>query len=93
LALAVAGAALALLTVPARRLPRRIWGILVVLLALLGEVIPLWQFALLRPLVAALYNQPLGLGWGPVAFVVGSKLLLALGILAVVCPDVGVPDA
>jgi len=45
-----------------------------------------WQFALLRPLVVALYGAPLGLGWGLIACVAGFALLLAGGALIAVSP-------
>ena len=82
LALVAVGVVFTLLTPLARRLPRRAWGILVALLALAGAVPPLWQFALLRPLVVALYSAPLDLGWGLVVCVVGFALLGLSGILA-----------
>jgi hypothetical protein len=85
--LVIVGVGLALLSPLARRLPRRASGILVALLALAGAVPPLWQFALLRPLVVALYNEPLGLGWGLIACTAGSVLLLLSGIRAAAMPS------
>jgi len=81
LALAAGGMLLVLLTPLARRLPRRAWTVLVALVALAGGVTALWQFALLRPLVVALYNRPLDLGWGLVTCTAGFALLLISGIL------------
>jgi len=83
LALVVGGTVLALL---AHRLPHRLRPILVAILTLAGIIPPLWQFALLRPLVAALYtgdrNGPIRLGWGLVACIVGFALLLISSIPA-----------
>jgi hypothetical protein len=86
LALVVAGTVLTLLAPLARRLPRRAWGVLVGLLALVGALPALWQFALLYPLVGALYDgsEPLGLGWGLPACMAGFALLVACGVLAAV---------
>ncbi|MFQ6100552.1 MAG: hypothetical protein ACE5OS_04880 [Anaerolineae bacterium] len=87
LILVVAGVMLALLTPLAHRLPRRVCGVLIVLLALAGSVPALWQFALLRPLVVALYNEHFGMGWGLVACVTGFASLLLSGILTIAGPD------
>lgn len=84
LRLVVAGAALILLAPLARRLPARLQGVLVALLALAGALPALWQFARLRPLVAALYARPLGLGWGLIACAAGFAVLLVWGILPMV---------
>ncbi|MDY6877793.1 MAG: hypothetical protein SWK90_16550 [Chloroflexota bacterium] len=81
LALATGGLVLVLLTPLARRLPRRAWAVLVALLPLAGVAPALFQFALLRPLIVALYNRPLSLGWGLVICIAGFALLLAYGIL------------
>ena len=87
LILAATGLILVLLTPLARYLPRRVQGVLIALLALAGALPALWQFILLRPLVVALYNAPLGLGWGLIACVAGFALLLAGGVLIAVSPD------
>jgi hypothetical protein len=84
--LVIVGVGFALLSPLARRLPRRASGILVALLALAGAVPPLWQFVLLRPLVVALYNEPLGLGWGLIACTAGFVLFLFSGFLAAAMP-------
>lgn len=79
LRLAGTGAGLALLTFLAGRLPRRVWGIFVSLAALAGIVPALWQYARFRPLVATLYDAPVGIGWGLIVCTVGFALLLAYG--------------
>ncbi len=88
--LALAGAALALLSPLAGRLSRRSWGSVVLVLALVGVVPPLWQFGLLRPLVVALYTGgsggSLGLGWGVIACVIGFVLTIVSGVGAVIAP-------
>ena len=80
LALAAGGLLLVLLTPLARWLPRRARTVLVALVALAGAMPALWQFALLRPLVVALYNRPLDLGWGLVTCTAGFALLLISSI-------------
>ncbi|MEA3341045.1 MAG: hypothetical protein U9R15_13865, partial [Chloroflexota bacterium] len=84
LILAAGGAVLVLLTIPSHRLSRRVWGICVMVLALAGAIPALYQFVLLRPLVAALYGAPLGLGWGLVACAAGFALLLLAGAWAAI---------
>jgi hypothetical protein len=80
LVLVVAGIVLALAALLARRLSERMQGLLVALMALAGVVPALWQFALLRPLIVALYDVPLAPGWGMAVCVVGAGLLLLSGI-------------
>ena len=86
LVLVVAGMVLVLLAPLAHRLPRRLQAILAALLALAAAIPALWQFVLLRPLVVALYNRPIGLGWGLIAYLTGLALLLLATILAVASP-------
>jgi len=83
LVLVVVGMVLVLLAPLAHRLPRRSQAILAALLALAAAIPALWQFVLLRPLVIALYNGPVGLGWGLIAYLTGLTLLLLATILAV----------
>jgi hypothetical protein len=83
LVLAAGGVAAVLLTPLARLLPRRAWGGVVALLALAGFVPALVQYALLRPLVVALYGAPVGVGWGTVACGLGFALQLAGGITVI----------
>ncbi len=87
LLLVITGTVLTLLAPLARWLPRRAWGVLVALLALAGAVPALWQFALLHPLVIALYDEPLRTGWGLSACVAGSVMILLSGILAAASPE------
>jgi hypothetical protein len=87
LVLMIVGGVLVVLTLFTPRLPRRVWGVSIVLLALVGILPALWQFAAFHPRVAALYDDALGLGWGLIACAVGFVLLLARGILAVVVPS------
>ena len=85
------GVLLVLLAPLVRRIATRAWGVVVALLSLVGAVPALFQFARLRPLVVALYDRPLGLGWGLVACVAGFVLLLAAGILTAVRPGRAAP--
>lgn len=87
LILAATGLLLVLLTPLARYLPRRAQGILIALVALAGALPALWQFVMLRPLVVALYDAPLGLGWGLVVCMAGFALLLTCGVLIAASPD------
>lgn len=83
LILAIGGVMLVLLTLLARRLPRRVWGFLVALLALVGAIPALWQFVLLRPLIVALYGNGFGLGWGLATCMAGFALLLISATLSI----------
>ena len=87
LILVVAGVALTLLTPLACRFTRRPQDTLIALLALAGAIPPLWQFALLHPLVVALYAVPIGLGWGLIGCAAGFVLLFLSGVLAAAIPD------
>ena len=82
LVLVIVGVALTLLAPLTYRLPGRIWSTLVAVLALAGIPPALWQFVVLRPLIAALYSTPLNLGWGLVVCVTGFGLLLVSSIPA-----------
>jgi hypothetical protein len=77
LVLVLVGMVLTLLTPVARLLQHRWRVVLVALLVFIGIIPTLWQFTLFRPLVVALYDAPVGLGWGLVACVLGFALLLA----------------
>lgn len=80
LALLVIGGPLILLTLLTSRLSPRLRGGLSALLTLAGAVPALWQFALLRPLVAELYDTSLGLGWGVLVCLAGFVLILLSGV-------------
>ena len=82
LRLVLVGVVASLLSPLTQRLPSRGQDILVALLALAGVVPPLWQFAVLRPLISVLYDAPFGLGWGLVACTAGFSLLLISGVRA-----------
>lgn len=86
--LAMGGAAIALATLVAPRLPRCAWGVLVALASVGGLVPAMRQFALLRPLIVALYGRPPGLGWGLAACAAGGMVCLACGILAALDGDI-----
>ncbi len=87
LRLALGGALLVLLTPLTRRLGPRARHILVALIALGGALGALSQFLRLRPLVEALYNQPLGVGWGLVTCMIGFGLIAAWAVFASVALD------
>jgi hypothetical protein len=91
LVLMVVGGVLVVLTLFTPRLPRRVWGVLVVLLAFVGILPTLWQFATFLPRVAALYDESLGVGWGFVVCAIGFALLVARGVLAVVAESLDSP--
>ncbi len=77
--LLLVGSGLTLLTPLTRRWSRRGWGALIVGLSLVGFVPPAWQFARLRPLVAALYDRLVEAGWGLMVCGVGFGLLMLWG--------------
>lgn len=81
LILALGGAALALLTWLSPRLPRRIGGGLIALLAVAGAAPAFYQFSILRPLFTWLYDAPASLGWGAIVCAAGFVLLLIEGAL------------
>jgi hypothetical protein len=83
LVLLLVGSVLSLLAPLARQLPRRVRGVLILLLALAGGALAGWQVALLRPLVDALYGVRLGMGWGLVTCMIGFGLLLLSSACAV----------
>ncbi len=77
--LMLTGTALVLLTPLASRWSGRGHGAFVGLLVLVGIVPPVWQFVRLRPLIAALYDRPVGAGWGLLVCAVGFGLLALWG--------------
>lgn len=72
---------LILLSPPARRLPARALDGLVVALTIGGLVPGLMALVRVRPLFAALYATPIGIGWGVVAYCLGCAAILAAAIL------------
>lgn len=78
-----AGAALLAAAAPLlRRLPRGLVGGGLLVLTVVGSAWPLVQYGRLRPLFEPLYGQPLGVGWGVIAHLVGAALLLLAGAVA-----------
>jgi len=67
-------------TVLTGQLTERVRGILTLLVALAGAVPALWQYILLRPLVAELYRAPVLPGWGLVVCVIGLVLLSVIAL-------------
>ncbi|MCC7355588.1 MAG: hypothetical protein IT330_17755 [Anaerolineae bacterium] len=62
-------------------LPRHLLGGIMILLAALAAIVPLWQFVRILPAVQVAYGRPLTIGWGPAIMVIGWLLLiLAEGI-------------
>jgi hypothetical protein len=76
LLLAAATLAAALMSPLARRLPARVVAIGSAGLAITGLLLPLLQFAQARPLFAALYDAPVGIGWGLVTYALGLGAVL-----------------
>jgi hypothetical protein len=71
---------LALLSPLARRLPARVRDGLVAALALGGLAPALVALARVRPLFAALYDTPVGVGWGAVVYGLGCAIALAAAL-------------
>ena len=84
LALAAGGLLLVLLSPLARRLSTQARRGANAALAVVGLVPALWQFFLLRPVVAELYNKPVDLGWGVVLCTIGFGALLGWAIVGIV---------
>lgn len=84
LALLIAGVALAVAAPLALCLSRRALGLVVASMALGGVVPALWQYALLRPLIAGLYGVPPAVGRGVIICVAGAVVLVFSGIRAAV---------
>jgi hypothetical protein len=86
LILTIVGIILVFLTLFAFLLPLRVWGTAVTLLAFLGILPAVWQFAVFYPQVVVLYKEPLGIGWGFIVCVIGSVTLLSYGLGAALAP-------
>jgi hypothetical protein len=68
------------------RLPGKALPLLLLLLALLGLVLPLWAYVATRPVIAALLQTEVGVGPGLVLHVVGNLLSAAAGIGSLLHP-------
>lgn len=75
---------LALLSIWGAHLPERVRGGLVALLALAGWTLPFLALLRVRPLFAALYGAPVGIGPGPVLGALGAGLVIVAGGMAAV---------
>ncbi len=80
LILVAVGMLLAAATAFTGQFSQRARAVLFLLVAVVGLVPSLWQYVLLRPLIAELYAAPVLLGWGLAVCVTGF-LLLALSAL------------
>ena len=60
-------------------LPRRVTGVLVLLLSLLAAIVPVQQFLRVLPEISGLYGHPLTPGWGMYVMLLGLALLALLG--------------
>lgn len=74
---------LALLSRWGDRLPERVRGGWIAGLALAGGLLPLLAFLRVRPIFAALYGAPVGVGPGLLLSGLGAGLILACGVAAV----------
>ncbi len=81
--LTVGSCGLALLSLWGARLPERGRGGLVAWLALIGWLPPFLAFLRVRPIFAALYGAPVGIGPGLILGALGAGLVLAAGAAAV----------
>jgi hypothetical protein len=78
---------LALLSGLTRRLPHRVRVSLLGLLAIVGMVIPLAQYANVRGLFVDLFNAPVGFGWGAIVYLAGMVFVLASATSGFLIPD------
>ncbi len=67
--------ALIVLTPLLRRAPSRIVRVLMLCLFLIGAIIPTAQFLYMTPALAQIYHEPIGIGWGMWANLIGFALL------------------
>ncbi|MDW8069505.1 MAG: hypothetical protein RML46_11385 [Anaerolineae bacterium] len=70
---------LALLSLGSGRLPARVRGGLIAVLALVGWALPFLSFLRVRPLFSALYGAPVGMGPGIFLSLLGTVLTVATG--------------
>ncbi len=59
------------------RLPRYLLGGIMIVLAMLAAVVPLWQFIRVLPAIQIVYGRPPVIGWGPVVMAIGWLLCMA----------------
>lgn len=78
--LALAGFALVLLSPLARAWSGQLYGAVLTALGLIGLGLPLWQLALLRPVVAQVYAEPVGWGIGAILNSIGFSLVTVSGL-------------
>jgi hypothetical protein len=71
------------------RLSEKVLGGLLIVLALIGAVPPIWQFLTIRGHIEAAYGTSLGWGWGLGVFVIGWALVIAAGTSWLTQPDPG----
>ncbi len=86
LVLSLAGALAVLASPGAAWLPRLVVRVLVVAVAAAGAAFPVWQFARLHPLFVALYDAPVGIGWGVWVCPLGFALVASLSLRGLVGP-------
>lgn len=87
--LVLVACALALAALWARRLPERVRGGLAAVLALTGWLPPFLAFLRVRPIFAALYGAPVGIGPGLILGALGAGGVLLAGMVAALltaCP-------
>lgn len=78
--LALAGFALVLCSPLARTWPEQYYAAALAAIGLIGLGVPLWQLALLRPVVAQVYAEPVGWGLGAVLNSIGFSLVTLSGL-------------
>jgi hypothetical protein len=78
--------ALALAALWARRLPERVLAGLTVGLALVGWLLPFLALMRVRPVFAAIYGAPVGIGLGALLSGLSALLLLAAGTFRIFLP-------
>ena len=83
LVLAAGGLLLVLLSPLTRRLSSQVRNGSNAVLAIVGVVPALWQFFLLRPLVAEIYNKPVDLGWGVILCTIGFGALFVCAVVQI----------
>ncbi len=82
--LGLLGGLLVLLSPLSQRLPDRLLGGLLFLLAGMGGGLALWQFVVVRPKIQALYGSTLGVGWGLIVLALGLGALMTAGVWTLV---------